>query len=278
MNNKIIQRTFIIGDKWLYYKISCGALTADTLLLEVIKPLTQQMLEENIISKWFFIRYSSPETHLRIRFYINDVSKLSKIILRVKKYTQPYVTSKQIWNIQIDTYQRELERYGTNSIEISESFFHNDSEQIISIIESYRNENDRFLAVFKRVETIIKLFNLDNQIQLSLIENMQKKFKEEFNTDKNMRKELSNKYRKIERLLFENHSSEKDIISQYFINEILELKKKKTLLIPIESLLASFIHMTINRGFSSKQRLYEMMIYDFLHRKNKSIFARYGKL
>ncbi|WP_417784566.1 thiopeptide-type bacteriocin biosynthesis protein [Tenacibaculum sp.] len=278
MNNKIIQRTFIIGDKWLYYKISCGALTADTFLLEVIKPLTQQMLEENIISKWFFIRYSNPETHLRIRFYINDVSKLSKIILRVKKYTQPYVTSKQIWNIQIDTYQRELERYGTNSIEISESFFHNDSEQIISIIESYRNENDRFLAVFKRVETIIKLFNLDNQIQLSLIENMQKKFKEEFNTDKNMRKELSNKYRKIERLLFENHSLEKDIISQYFINEILELKKKNTLLIPIESLLASFIHMTINRGFSSKQRQYEMMIYDFLHRKNKSIFARYGKL
>ncbi|WP_392348660.1 lantibiotic dehydratase C-terminal domain-containing protein [uncultured Polaribacter sp.] len=51
------QRTFVIGDKWLYYKIYCGVKTADMLLLEVIKPLTEQLIEEKIIDKWFFIGY-----------------------------------------------------------------------------------------------------------------------------------------------------------------------------------------------------------------------------
>lgn len=278
MNTKSIQKTFIVGDKWLYYKLYCGASTADSLLLKVISPLTNQLLEDNLIEKWFFIRYSDPEPHLRIRFYITDLQKLAAIIITIKESLEPYIISKQIWNVQIDVYQRELERYGINSIENSESFFYNDSKQIISILKNNRDEKVRFLAVFKRVEVIIKSFSLNDTALLSFLDNLQTSFKEEFKVDKRMKKELSDKYRNFESLLLESATIEEDIKTRDIITEILQLEKQGKLTIAIEKMLASFIHMTVNRVFSSKQRMYEMMLYDFLHRKNKSIFARYGKL
>jgi len=277
MRNNRIQKTFVVGDKWLYYKIYCGITTADTILLEVIKPLTNSLLENNLIEKWFFIRYADPELHLRVRFYVKDVTNLGDIIHSIKEYTEPYILSSQIWNIQIDTYQRELERYGKNSITLAETFFYYDSEQIVSIIEHSSDEETRILAVFKYLEMIIKLFNLTNVALISFLNNMQHNFKEEFKADRNMRKELSNTYRVLEPLLTTSHLTE-DKKSKQIITRIYEMAKEDNLLVPLESLLASFIHMTINRSFIAQQRLYEMMLYHFLYRKTKSKYVRYGKL
>jgi hypothetical protein len=54
-------------------------------------------------------------------------------------------------------------------------------------------------------------------------------------------------------------------------------KKEQNLEVSLESLLASFIHMSVNGCFKSKQRLHEMLLYDFLSKKNKSKFMRYEK-
>ena len=56
------------------------------------------------------------------------------------------------------------------------------------------------------------------------------------------------------------------------------LKREQKLEVSLDNVVASFIHMSVNRCFRSKQRLYEMMLYDFLYRKNKSKFVRYGRL
>ena len=71
-----IQRTYIPGDQWLYFKIYTGFKTADLLLREVIPRIANQLLAGHIISKWFFIRYSDPELHLRLRFCLQDTSKV----------------------------------------------------------------------------------------------------------------------------------------------------------------------------------------------------------
>ena len=65
------QRTFIIGDNWLYYKIYTGAKTSELILTESIRPVVEELLKNNIIQKWFFIRYSDPHYHIRIRIYLN---------------------------------------------------------------------------------------------------------------------------------------------------------------------------------------------------------------
>lgn len=46
------------------------------LLLEVIKPLTEQLIEEKIIDKWFFIRYWDPEPNVRFRVQFIDIKNI----------------------------------------------------------------------------------------------------------------------------------------------------------------------------------------------------------
>ncbi len=58
------KRSFIPGSEWIYYKIYCGVKTADKILTETIKPLVEQLKMLNLIEKWFFIRYSDPDTHI----------------------------------------------------------------------------------------------------------------------------------------------------------------------------------------------------------------------
>jgi len=67
-------RKFIPGTEWLYLKIYTGVKTSDVLLEEAILPLVTCFLNNNLINKWFFIRYNDPKPHLRIRFELSDVN------------------------------------------------------------------------------------------------------------------------------------------------------------------------------------------------------------
>ena len=278
--HKNVQKTFIVGDKWVYYKIYCGVNTADIILTRIIKPFTEQLLVNNYIDKWFFIRYSDPEPHIRVRFLVKDLEHIGSLILEFKKVINPFIKTKQIWDIQLATYQRELGRYGANSIELAESFFFYDSEQVLTIIENSLDDETRFLNMFQWIENVLSLFNLENNELLSFLNKMQEQFKKEFKVNKVVKKQLSNKYRGLETTLYNSpkqkyvHVNELKLIAKQF----LALEKNEELQLSLENLIASYVHMTINRCFRSKQRLYEMMLYDFLFRKNKSKFIRYGEL
>ena len=275
-----VQRTFVIGDKWLYYKIYCGVKTTDTLLLEVIKPLTEQLIEEKIIDKWFFIRYSDPEPHVRFRVQFIDIKNIGAVIKKMKNLLQPYMNSNQVWDVALATYKRELERYGTNTIEDAELFFYHDSLMILQIIENSKDDETRFLTLFKWLENILLLFKFEDTGLLSFLERMQEQFKEEFSVDKRVRKELSNTYRKLAPALFDKEDTNAPRIYNptETVERFLMLKKEQKLEVSLDNVVASFIHMSVNRCFRSKQRLYEMTLYDFLYRKNKSKFVRYGRL
>jgi len=62
MNN--IKRTFIPGDEWLYIKLYTGYKTADTILTEILPEIISKLKDEQLIDKWFFIRYYDPHYHL----------------------------------------------------------------------------------------------------------------------------------------------------------------------------------------------------------------------
>ena len=50
--------------------------------------------------------------------------------------------------------------------------------------------------------------------------------------------------------------------------KILEIKNQ--IQIPLNDFLSSHIHMMINRQYTSKQRMYELIIYDHLYRYDKT--------
>jgi len=271
MNN--IQRTFIIGDTWSYFKLYTGFKTADKILTDLIYPLSQQLLQQKIIDKWFFIRYSDPKFHLRIRFHTDDVSKTGIIINAFNKAIKQYVSNDLVWKVQTDTYNRELERYGAENIENSEFIFWHDSEMICKILyvnEVKQDENLRWLLALKMIDVLLNSFHYTLKDKYNLLKKLHEDFSKEFNISTNAgKKQFADKYRternKIEEIInldinsklvvpvYEKQEQTKDVI-----NRIIEQNEDKN------TLLSSYIHMMLNRLFRTQQRKYELVLYDFL--------------
>lgn len=291
---KLVQRSFIPGDHWIYFKIYTGIKVADRILTKNISIIIHKLNKKQIIDKWFFIRYNDPDFHIRIRILVKNKSDIGEVISLFYLQFRNLIKSNEIWKIQLDTYNRELERYGKTLIEISESIFHIDSECILStliILEKYKNENFRWMIGIKMIDIFLSDFSLNLKMKQELLKVMNKSFKKEFGFNKFNSKEFNSKFR-------ENKKTIESVLNQT-INDpnfadfttIIKKKSKKIRLIislinktqssptitDISALLSTYIHMLINRLFRSKSRLYEVIIYDFLYRyytseivKNKS--------
>jgi len=279
-----VQRSFIPGDSWLYYKIYSGSKTADQILTEAIKPVTEKLLKNNHIDQWFFIRYADPKQHLRVRFRYQSTQDIGAIINAIQLVLKPYVDNDLIWKVQLDTYQREIERYGDENMVISEQFFFRESEMIVnflSAIEGEAGEEVRWLFALKGLDKLLDDFGYDADEKLILLDHLKTNFGKEFGMNKFLKKQLDKKFKQYKPKIEEFLTFEAEDIPDYkVIIDILEVKRIKTLTLvnslqeglhknALDDLLYSYIHMLMNRIFRSKNRLHEMTIYQLLYRYYK---------
>lgn len=289
-----IQREFIVGDHWLYYKIYSGTKTADSILIEIIKPIVSDLINKNIISKWFFIRYGDPKPHLRIRFYCKDLNNIGTVINTLLPLFKDLMNQDLIWKIQTDTYQRELERYGKNSMELSESMFFYDSKLILDLLEIVGDDDElRWLIALKIIENIMNAFNYTIDNKLVFFERLKVGFGSEFGINKDLNKQIDYKYRNYRNTIEEIIEAKKGSASQYdellialedfnnksrsTVDEILNFRESGILMLSLDSLISSYIHMSMVRLFKSKNRIHELVVYDFMYRYYKSYRARFYK-
>lgn len=116
---------------WWYFKFYYNSASADRLLAETLSSFCTTVIQ-NGADKFFYLRYSDPKPHIRIRFHMthNYLSgeQLSSFLVSISQ-------EKWIRDFKIDTYEREIERYGGASlIENAESFFHYDSLYALSLL------------------------------------------------------------------------------------------------------------------------------------------------
>lgn len=275
----IEKRKFAPGTEWLYLKIYTGVKTSDLILEETIKPLTEYLQTNNYIIKWFFIRYHDPKPHLRIRFCLNNTEDYTVVQKKINEELQEFVDCGEISNISIETYNREIERYGQNTIEEAETLFHKNSKFTLLCLP-YDDEDKLLFCIFYINEILNKL-NLEIQWKLIWIKNFNDAFKEEFNADKNLNSQLDKKYRAFKPKLMNfiqlaEFSDERNAIIIHIeecaseLQKILHQHQNQSLEVSLQSFFQSMFHMNINRLFVSNQRLFEMVIYDYLWRYYKS--------
>ncbi|MDX9845506.1 MAG: thiopeptide-type bacteriocin biosynthesis protein [Tenuifilaceae bacterium] len=286
-----MKRKFIIGDEWLYFKIYCGPKTADKILVQVIKPLTNVFLSKGIIDKWFFIRYADPKYHLRIRLHLNNTESIVIIINEMNKIMKPLVDMYVVDSVLIDTYSRELERYGSSSIEVSEDLFFFDSKMVIDFIDIFReNEGDdiRWLFALRAIDALLEDFGFADSKKLELLHSLKEEFGKEFSMNKSLKLQLDRKYRSNMNKIANVFNSKHNALEINFIVDLLKNRSEKskhvvqdfisrenlnTIERSLQELLPSFIHMMINRLFRSKQRKHELVIYYFLFKYYTSKIA-----
>lgn len=288
--NKKIQRRFILGDEWVYFKIYSGPKTLETILIHDLSPTVMQLLQAKIIDKFFFIRYADPDYHLRIRFHLPDVSKLNIVIQKLNRILKYYLTQRLVCKVCTDTYGRELERYGSLTMSDVESLFSLDSLAIIHFLkgtEKGGNDQIRWLWGVKFMDLLLEQFGLSSADKIDFYRMLSDGYSREFHMNKPMRIQLDKKYRKEKKQIsniidLENNKSVIDLrpISEYtrsaqsIIQNIVKISDLGKLEIPLENLLASLVHMHFNRLFRTKQRMQELVVYYFMHKFYESKAAR----
>ena len=288
-----VKQVFLPGSEWLYYKVYCGTKTADEILLSVVLPLTEALQEQQLIDKWFFIRYNDPDFHLRLRFHISDVKNAGKVINLFYQHIEITQKAGLLWKVQADTYQRETERYGTSLIEAAEELFFTDSKMKIEFLlltEGDEREKFRWLWALRSVDELLNSFGYSLSGKYELMQGLQQQFAAEFKADKSLFRQLNQQYnenrKQIISVLENPLSSDNDLkplldIIQKYKNEQNEKAQRIAHSNAVAGnqqqlnlLLGSYIHMNLNRLFLSEPRLHELIIYDLLCSYYRSIIKR----
>lgn len=283
MENKTdnVQRFFLLGSEWVYFKLYMGSTTVESSLIELFHPLINDLVEKKIIDKWFFINYNDPNRHLRIRFHLTDSKKnIGYLINNFYLVTQPLVNNYLIYDVQTSIYKREVERYGYATIEHFETLFYHNSELVLDlwkIIDS--NEDKRWLYALKCVDFFLDEWGYSLENKIVFCESMDNAYSLEMKASKIINQNLSKKFRIYKPMIDDVLRNEDEVLIQLLkkYND-----KVETVLTNIKTMnpeflkdyLGSYIHMFCNRIFLSKQRVNEWVLYRFLSKYYNSEFAK----
>jgi len=288
----MITRKFTPGTEWLYIKIYSSKYYIDHILTHEISSIIKKLEKDKIISKFFFIRYEDPHYHLRLRFLTSELKNLSLILEMLCIKLKKYIKNEIVWKIQIDTYEREIERYNKYLINITETLFYIDSKYVIEALKKIsedEKENYKWMLAIKSIDSYLNLFETDISKKLLIIKSMSNSFKLEFSFNDNNSKILNNMYREkrhiFEDILFNSEKSEDALFIH--LSKIIKKRDKELLPVVFEiknicknkklnyiNYLGSYIHMNINRIIPSKNRIHELLLYDFIKRCYESEIAR----
>ncbi len=280
------ERSISPGGDWVYLKLYAPYERHDELIANQLRTLVQECRERNIIHQWFFIRYGDPEPHIRLRLHTGGEIHRQDLLLTTLLWARQLTEFGFLQRFSLDTYEREIERYGGPAgIEIFEQVFAIDSEVIsLLVAEQYTRHiaiDPLICAVFS-LDYFFEAWGLSFRDRLLWIQGI---------TDKH---EMSKDFRENRRLLCEllapwDHTYDPTVMMQRermnahlslfkdhlpaLASQIRNLSTEEKLWGTEHDILKSLAHMHINR-LLGVNRLNEQKVYAFWRHTLESIERR----
>ncbi|MDT0641582.1 lantibiotic dehydratase [Zunongwangia sp. F363] len=291
-SEKKIKRKFLPGEDWSFFKIYTSHKYGDTIIRKVIKPYMKQFstIEKTL---WHYIRYNDPEFHIRFRVK----HKLNQERIEyINNLIEDLVEEGIVSSIEIDTYKREVERYGSYNMELSEEFFFNDSVAILELISSddLLDEELRWKIGLMSLHFLMDDFDIPLRMRIQIFDELFQTFTPE-NVDVSNSEYLKEFKKSIEKKYKENLSYIDSILRLNNYSEVesfvkpLNFRSQKNAAIAgliknncsnqeiFKKLIKDYVHINMNRIFVTKARMHELVIYFFMFRTYNSIYHRMKK-
>ncbi|MBP2832396.1 lantibiotic dehydratase [Aquimarina sp. U1-2] len=284
-NKEVAIPSYSTGTEWLYYKFYCGERAGEELLNRAIHPIVLDLQTKGLVKKWFFIRYYDKNGHhLRFRVLLNDKQHFTECIHSISKAIKPFEETQIVWKTQTDTYLRELQRYGFEAIDATESLFYNDSEctlRFADMIEGDAGEQIRWKFALLSMDFLLNDLGFTIKERTDMLKAAKTSFGNEFNRSGKLNKQINEMYAKNEKAI-ENFLDESaknimyeplwDILKERSVKNLAiakhlrELSENNQLPSTFHQVTLSYLHMICNRIFLAKQRVHEMVVYDYLYK------------
>ena len=257
--NSYNKRIKIPFDEWVSIKVYGANDSEDSFISKDVLRLVDSLFKNKIIDKFFFLRYSDSKRHIRIRFHGESNTLLNGYSV-IQCWMKNLLNRRVAVDFIIDTYDRELERYGGERVinEI-ETLFFKSSLSVINLL-NFKKSNELSNYYLGVICTLYfsKKFDLTFEDMLTLFDVPNSKFRENFKKERE-------KYIFItESLIYNNsHLSNK---SESIINILsvmdysIELVKKQLNNLNITKIkyvdiVSSIIHMHLNRLFQNNLQI-----------------------
>ncbi|GGH16409.1 lantibiotic dehydratase [Pedobacter zeae] len=256
-----VTRFFLPGKEWLYFEIYSHHQRGDQILTEVIAPLVSTHSDH--VKSWFFIRYNENGNHIRFRIRLNNPDDGQLLTSKLMDDLELFVNSGLVSDVQIKTYKRELERYGSNMIENVEQHFAVDSEFVLSLLKTQADDFSKYQWCGLLFSKITGSGVIDKPAINKMVRLMSDSFNEEHRLDAADFKQLNNHYQEFRKTERAVSTAEQERSFGMFSDSFIKTLK---LCAPENApkLLTDLIHMHVNRLFNQDQRTHEMVMYYFL--------------
>lgn len=288
-----VQRSFRPGSRCLYVKLYCGVSTADHVLRDVVAPVVRGAIASGDAEKWFFIRYNDPDPHLRVRLFGDPARLAANVLPALERAIEPLAAIGAVRKVLLDTYERELERYGGDAgIELCEDIFHVDSDAVLGIVELLDGDagaDARWRLAVRGSESLLAALGISPEARAKIWTDARESLGREHDADTRFYGQVGDSFKR-ERAALESvlvaHTDDHDLAPGLDllderdrrlapIGELLRARDAAGELTPrLHELAWSLVHMHVNRLLHASQRAQELVIYDFLRRLHEGWRAR----
>ncbi|HEY1557940.1 MAG TPA: lantibiotic dehydratase [Kofleriaceae bacterium] len=273
-----IARRFAPGSAWLYAKIYCGEASADRVLCDAIAPVVRDAHG----GQWFFIRYSDPDPHVRVRMHGEPGHLAARVLPALERAVAPLIAAGVAHKLVLDTYERELERYGGDrGMELAERIFWRDSEAVLGIVELLSGDEGadaRWRLALRGMDGMLDALGLPLDARAKVFTDGRESLGAEHRADIVLWKQVGERFVKERAALdvvlardpardaghdlepgFELLAHRDDHLRELGA----ELARREA---PLAAMAWSLVHMHANRLLHASQRAQELVLNDFLRR------------
>ncbi|MCW5805635.1 MAG: lantibiotic dehydratase [Deltaproteobacteria bacterium] len=282
-----LPRSFRPGSSWLYAKVYTGASTADHAIRQGLAQLVRDAMGAGHADRWFFVRYHDPDPHLRLRFRGDPARLAAHVLPALEAAVAPLATSGLVRKVVLDTYERELERYGGDlGMELCEEVFWRDSEcaaAIVELLDGDAGGDARWRLALRGSDALLVALGFSPEARRRIFAGARDALGAEHDAGASFYAQLGERFKK-ERAALEASfapTEEHDLWPGFEL-----LAARDAHLAPIgaelrarlgarfDDLAGSLVHMHCNRLLHASHRAQELVLYDFLRRLHDARRAR----
>ena len=287
------------GSEWLYAKVYVGASQLESVVQILAKQVVPELVRGGAVS-WFFLPYGDPDFHVRLRVLCPRSSTRHSGLDRLHGALAEYLDSGVVSRLQLDTYEREVERYGgLNGVELAEEIFCLDSESCVGLMELSRDDAElRWQLTLVGIDRLYDDFSVSLELRTALVLATLGALREEFAVTTETLEKIGRKYRRyasrLAELLRQGAPASSDAPHAVAVSKAHRLwsarsagiarvrprleraLEKGTVGVGLPSLLHSFAHLHAVRMLGPSARVHELVLYDFLRRQyaTREVMAR----
>jgi thiopeptide-type bacteriocin biosynthesis protein len=287
-----VQRTFAPGSQWLYLKVYTGTASADRILTDTVGPVIRRLRDGGIVDEWFFLRYADPEHHLRLRLHGDPHALRVRALPALTDAITPHLGDSTVSKVALDTYHREIERYGgDHGIELAEQIHAADSDAVLNALGMLDGEDmadARWKLCLYATDRLLTDAGLDMQQRRDWAKAGAAGYRMEYpgahNLDSGIGARWRNERAELTALLDDTTDHPYESGRRAFrqrseriaplLTELADRDRRGLLTQPFQDLLRSFSHLHAIRLLRSAARTHELVLLSFLDRHYASQIAR----